>query len=298
MRQQIGRMREERRRDQVLARRRARIIRARRRERKPVAEMEVAVPDEVVAGARALVLDPRLHARILLAEQSRVAVQQIHVPGNDHGHVGPARRAAGRLFRRADDIGNHVRHAAARILIGRDVPQPFREEPRDVHVERGRPREDLRVAGPPEPLVALRTVGRHVDEVALLAPADVVLQLVHKRLRRLEIPRLRHVGVHDDSGDRFRRERSRIAVDRDVAEPHEREVRLECLRASALQRVADGGLRGAQVLGVEVSVLVEDFRVTQRHRRAGGAVDLQAHPADHVLPEVEDAYLRQACAGS
>ena len=98
-----------------------------------------------------------------------------------------------------------------------------------------------------------------------------------------------HVGVHDDSGDRFRRERSRIAIDRDVSEAHEREVRLECLRASALQRVSDGRLRGAQVLGVEVSILVEDLRVTKRHRRAGGTIDLQAHPAHHVLPEVEDA---------
>ena len=43
-------------------------------------------------------------------------------------------------------------------------------------------REHLRIAGPTEPLVALRTVGRHVEEIAFLPPDDVVLQLVDQRV--------------------------------------------------------------------------------------------------------------------
>ena len=37
------------------------------------------------------------------------------------------------------------------------------------------PREHLRVAGPAEPFVALRAVGRNIDKVAFLTPNNVAL---------------------------------------------------------------------------------------------------------------------------
>ena len=92
-------------------------------------------------------------------------------------------------------------------------------------------REHLRVAHPPEPLVALRAVGRHVDEVALLPPDDVVLELVDQRLRRLERAGRRHVRVHDDAGQAVERQLARVAVHGDVPESLEREVRLVDLGA-------------------------------------------------------------------
>ena len=149
-------------------------------------------------------------------------------------------------------------------------------------------REDLRVARPAQPLVALRAVGRHVEEVALLPPEDVVLELVDERLRGLELARLRHVGVDDDPGQRVRRQLPRVAVDGHVAEAEEREVRLERLRPAALERVARRGLRLAQVLRVEVALLVEHLGVAQRDGRAGGSLRLEPHPADHVLAHVDD----------
>jgi len=86
-------------------------------------------------------------------------------------------------------------------MIRRDVAEPLREEPRHIHVECRRSREHLRVAGPPEPLVALRAIGGHADEVPLLSPHDVVIELIEHRIRRRERAGARHVGVHDDAGD-------------------------------------------------------------------------------------------------
>jgi hypothetical protein len=80
----------------------------------------------------------------------------------------------------AEDVGNHEGHAAVRELIGGHILQPLGKEGGDVHVERRCSGKRLRVARPSEPLVALRTIGRDVHEIALLPPDDVVLQLVQE----------------------------------------------------------------------------------------------------------------------
>src|SRR5213079_933001 len=90
-------------------------------------------------------------------------------------------------------VGNHPRDTAAWVLIGRYIGQPLREETRDIHVERGRPREHLGISCPSEPLVALRAVGGHVEKVAALPPDDVVLELVEQRVRGYECPCLHEV---------------------------------------------------------------------------------------------------------
>ena len=101
----------------------------------------------------------------------------------------------------------HVRHderhdAAARLLLEREVAQPRVEEAAHVVEEaRGR-REHLDVAGPAQPLVALRAVGREVEEVAAHAPHDVLVQLVDERVRGVEPAGALHVAVQHDGGHR------------------------------------------------------------------------------------------------
>ena len=56
---------------------------------------------------------------------------------------------------------------------------------------------------------------------------------------------------------------------------------------SPRQRVAVGGLGGAQRLGAELAVL-EHLGVTQRDRGARRAVTRELDPADEVLAEVDD----------
>ena len=120
------------------------------------------------------------------------------------------------------------------------------------------------VARPSQPLVALRAVGGNVEEVALLAPDDVLLELVDEGLRGLELARRRAISEWTTtpvtaSGVELARE----AGHGHVAEAEEGEVRLEGLDAASLQRVFERGLRLAQVGGVEVPVLVEDLGVTE-----------------------------------
>ena len=55
-----------------------------------------------------------------------------------------------------------------------------------VEQERRGRGEDRQVAGPAQPLVALRAVRRHVDEVAALTPDHIAVQLVEQRVGALE----------------------------------------------------------------------------------------------------------------
>ena len=103
------------------------------------------------------------------------------------------------------------------------------------------------------------------------------------------VARRRHVGVDDDAGQTVERELCPgYPVDGDVAKALEREVRLVDLGTAAFQRVPDRRFARAQVLGVEVALLVEHLGVAKRHGRARGALHLETHPADHVLPHVDD----------
>src|SRR5215211_9107755 len=77
--------------------------------------------------------------------------------------------------------GGHIGESAFGRLGVFDVGHPLLEEGGDVHVEGGRADEDLGVAHPTEALVALRAVGRHAEEVATLAPDDVLLEFVNQR---------------------------------------------------------------------------------------------------------------------
>jgi len=187
-------MREVRGGDEIGVGRGARVGRVVAVQSEPVAELPARLPEEVRSGATALELDPGAHTRILPLEQATVAVRDVHRPRHDHRRVAPT-RGAGRVGRvGVQDVGNHPGQAAADVLVGGNVTEPLREETRYIEVVcRGRG-EHLRVARPAEPLVALRAVGRDVEEVAPLPPHDVVLELVQERVRGLERARLLEVG--------------------------------------------------------------------------------------------------------
>ena len=75
------------------------------------------------------------------------------------------------------------------------------EEAGAVEQEAGGRREHLDVAGPAEPLVALRAVGGHVEEVAAHAPDDVLVEPVELRVRRAEPAGAAQVGADHDGLD-------------------------------------------------------------------------------------------------
>ena len=181
-----------------------------------------------------------------------------------------------------------MRHGAGLELIRGNVLEPLGEEAGDLHVEGRGPREGLCIPGPAEALVTLRAVGRHVHEVALLPPPDVVLQLIDQRIRRRELARRHHGRMDHDALEVLERERARKALHEHVTESLEREAWLEHFRAAAFQRVGDLLRRSPQVLGVEVALLIEYLGMMQCDRRAGGSRHRETHPAHHVLPHVDD----------
>ena len=261
-------------RNEILVGRRARVVRTSRLEGKPVAEVEPLLPEKTVARLRALVLDPRAHTCVLTHEDTRVAVRLEDGPRNDNRHVGPTRARRHASARSPENIGNHPGNRAIRLLVRSDVGQPLREESGDVRVERRGGREHLRVAGPAESLVALRTVGGDIQEVAALSPHDVVLELVDERVGCLERARRRHIRVNNDACDRIERRRAGKSVDCDVSKSLKSEMRLVDFDAFAFQNVFHRLRRVAQIFRVEVPRLVEHLGVAQAYDGAGRSAHL------------------------
>src|SRR6185437_16285202 len=129
-----------------------------------------------------------------------------------------------RAFQAAQDVRHHVRHAPIRTLVGCEVRQPLGEEAIDVHVECGGGGENLRVARPAETLVALRTIGRDTEEVSLLRPYDVVLQLIEKTVRRHERPSPRQIRVDHYSREVIWGQLPGIALDLHISKAHVSEM--------------------------------------------------------------------------
>ena len=86
-------------------------------------------------------------------------------------------------------IGSGItkRHPAiGRPLFNPQILQPVTQKVFDVEqVRRGR-REDGDVTGPAQPLIALRAVGRHIQEVSARSPDDVAVELVQQLVGALE----------------------------------------------------------------------------------------------------------------
>ena len=103
-------------------------------------------------------VDPGPHRVELSLQHANVAVPLVERRRHDGGRVSPApRRAAAAV----EHVGDHAGHGAVGPLFRGEVAQARTpRKPARVVEERGGRREHLDVAGPAEPLVALRAVGR------------------------------------------------------------------------------------------------------------------------------------------
>ena len=156
-------------------------------------------------------------------EERLVAVAEVHRPRADHGGVGPGGAA---VVAHAVDVRGHGGHLALGALGVHDVAHPLAEETGDVAVPRGRAGEDLGVAHPAQALVALRAVGRDLEEIAALAPVDVALELVDEAVAAGEGAGAGRVAVQHDAGDGVGQQGLGLgmAAELDVAEAVEREL--------------------------------------------------------------------------
>jgi hypothetical protein len=109
--------------------------RVRRRGRvEPVAELEAAGPEPVLAGQAGQPVDPAAHARQLPGEHLGVAGALVDHPRHDRRRVAPRRR---RGTGRAEDVRDDERHGTVLLLVGRQVLEPGGEEAGAVVEEAG-----------------------------------------------------------------------------------------------------------------------------------------------------------------
>ena len=145
-------------------------------------------------------------------------------------------------------------HPVGRPLLDGEVGQPVSQEVLDIEEVGGSGCEDCDVTRPAEPLVSLRAVGGHVEEVAAGAPDHVAVELVEQLVRALEFADPPQLGGDHDGGERIRGELTGPPVHLDVAEAVEGERRLEHVVAAA-EDEAIGGLGGSQRSGAQFVVL-------------------------------------------
>ena len=75
-----------------------------------------------------------------------------------------------------------MRYRAVFALVGHDVVQPFAQKIAAVVQIAGSRGKHLCIARPAKPLVALRTIRRHFDEVGALRPDRVFDQAIDQRM--------------------------------------------------------------------------------------------------------------------
>ena len=176
------------------------------------------------------------HRGVVFPDELAVAILEIKLPGDDDAGLHPAHGtpALRGTLRRNADIGHEIRIAAVLGLAVAERMEPAGEEGIDVHVVGGGAHEHLRITHPAETLVALRAVGRNREEVAALAPDDVLVEPVHVGIRRLKAAQL---PAHRFQHETFHiRQRQGLveAVDFNVTESVESEMGLEHFHASAM----------------------------------------------------------------
>jgi hypothetical protein len=146
--------------------------------REPVVVAVAEFPGPQVVGVGPLQeVHPPGHGAEVPVQDRGVAVHLPHRPRDDHPGVAPGRRAGAAQGELRGDVGEGP---GGQLGVG-DVVEPLGEERGDVAVVAGGAGEDLGVAEPAEPFVALRAVGGDADEVAPLAPVDDAEQLVQPR---------------------------------------------------------------------------------------------------------------------
>ena len=226
---------------------------------------------------------PARHGVPVVVHDLFVAIRLIHRPRHDDSGISPRGRAVGLVHFARRDIGET---AVARLSV-LDIAHPFLEKRRNVAVERGGARENLRVAHPTQPLVTLRTIGRNRQKIAALSPVNVALQLVHKRRRTGKRTGLTNVRTDDAARDSIERGRAGKTAHFNVSKAVKCAERFPRFQTASAANKGVGRARRAQVGRVNRAVGVKHFGKTHFYARSRRAAHLEARHADHVLAHIE-----------
>ena len=168
-----------------------------------------------------------------------------------------------------------------------NIGRPAFGEGRDIHVEcRGIP-EDIGVAHPAEPFVALRAIRGNADEVGALAPQGIAPQLTDDRIADPQMPGFRQIVMDDDARDVICGGRSGKAGNFDKAEPVIGEMGLIGFAVGvAPEDVEVGRTRRSQIRLIDMAIGREDFAKAQGNFVACAPFGLEFDPAGEILAEI------------
>ena len=263
----------------------------------PIGKVELNARPQACCAVRFVVavdpICPQLHALEAVFEHADVARCNVGFPRDDGCGVCPAAVTAAVCEHRvcfarlaADEQRGDIRHLAVEALLFlQKVSDILRIERAAIHVVVRRGAERLRVARPAHALVALRAVGRHVEEVIALAPDRVQVQAVDLLVCGRDLAGLLEVGIKRphlnirDAGEVCH------AGEFDVAEAVEGRNRSN-KGFFARRNIAVFGKRSAQVIAVE-AVILQQLAGLHAQLDTCGQVGHEREPPRNVLAEVE-----------
>ena len=142
-------------------------------------------------------LDEAFHRRIMIRQQLLVSVNVINRPRTNDAGIRPRRPAiATRNFQRR----NHGKLAVGALrIVERD--EPLREERLHVGKHASGANIRLRIAGPSQALIALRAVGRDVDEIHPLRPQRIACQTIQHSVGSFQTSGERRVAANSYAYD-------------------------------------------------------------------------------------------------
>src|SRR5882724_2636181 len=192
-------------RNQRPIRRRQQILVRIRIRRQPVGKIR---PHSLLAKKSRITLlnktQPVLHRLPIVGDDRRIPILQPCRPRHNHASIAPARRAhisfrpRSRALRtlpaERQRIRRHIRKRALGSLRIHYVLNKFLRERGHIIVVGARPPEHTRIPHPPQPLVALRTIGRNAQIIPPLPPSPNRPHLIHQLTRRRQLPR--RLSIH------------------------------------------------------------------------------------------------------
>ena len=144
---------------------------------------------------------PAAHTLILIFQYRRIAGKLITHPRNHTSRIPPCRRGTPvGAEPRAKGRHNIWHLARVPLLFLRHIVEIFRIESIAIPEITCRRRKYLRITRPAHPLIALRTVRRHIQKIPLLPPFHIGNQPVDQIIPRCEHTKFRNIGIQNKCG--------------------------------------------------------------------------------------------------
>ena len=231
-------------------------------------------------------IHPLFQRSIMLLDRAAVAVLVVQHIGHANVSGGPG-YVAGVLVERPESR-SHVGHATVFALDLFDILQPLFVKQRMTEHETFADATHRAVAEPSHTLVALRTVGRHTAVIAANTPERIVVNLVDRRIGRLERTDRFHPVVIDFPFEIFQLGLVVQSGNLYETEPVIGETGFPAKQAVRRRRIDVGHVRAAQVVHIQAAVVLQRFGETHLDRLVLLPFQRYSQPSDQILPHIDD----------